>query len=387
MKIIYHHRTQLDDAQGIHIREMIKAFAELGHEVITYGLVKKEIDSEKKEIGKHWEAITRFIPPILYEIMEIMYNLWGYHKLRRLVKENRPDFIYERYALNNFCGILAARHSGIPVILEVNAPLYLEKSLYAKLYLKSISKRLETWICNNASKTIVVTSPLKKILTEQGVNPDNLVVMANGINPRKFNSLIDGNEIRKQIGFADNEIVIGIVGWFREWHGLDFLIKTSIEKNIFHEKNARILLSGDGPAINGIKNLINRYHLENYVLISGTIAREVVAQYIAAMDITIQPRVTKYACPMKIVEYLAMGKAIIAPDQPNIRDLLKHEWNALLFEPENKNDLYSKIERLIEDKSLRDRLAKNAIQTIHDKKLLWIENAKRVENIILKQMN
>ena len=128
MRILYHHRTRAEDAQGIHIEEMVKAFRDLGHEVEMVALVKKEATDLGKKNGNSWKWLKDLAPSWFYEIMSLGYNFYGYHLLRQAIKLKKPDLIYERYSLNTFCGIWASKRFGIPLILEVNAPLYYEQS-------------------------------------------------------------------------------------------------------------------------------------------------------------------------------------------------------------------------------------------------------------------
>jgi glycosyltransferase involved in cell wall biosynthesis len=264
----------------------------------------------------------------------------------------------------------------------VNAPLYYEKSVYEKLFFKKFAKSIENWICNNATHAITVTKVLKDMLVKQGVDANNVSVIHNGINQEEFKNNLSGDEIRNKYSFGQNELVIGMVGWFRDWHGLDLLIDACHQKNLFKKENIKLLLVGDGPAVVKNKKKVKDLSLENYVIFTGAIQRTFISKYIAALDIAIQPRVTSYACPMKIIEYMAAGKAIVAPDQPNIRELLKDNYNAFLFKPEDLNDLFTKIDLLIEDAKSRNFISKNAKITLAEKNLFWFENAKRVVNLL-----
>ena len=124
----------------------------------------------------------------------------------------RFDLIYERYSLWSHAAMEYAAASGTPGVLEVNAPLSLEKAKYASLAFASLAKRFERWICANAHKTVVVTTPLKNRMIDIGVPEDKLIVIPNGINPRFFNPEIDGSVIRQRYDL-DGKIVIGFVGW------------------------------------------------------------------------------------------------------------------------------------------------------------------------------
>jgi glycosyltransferase involved in cell wall biosynthesis len=80
---------------------------------------------------------------------------------------------------------------------------------------------------------------------------------------------------------------------------------------------------------------------------------------------------------MKIVEYMAMGKAIVAPDMENIRDLLTPDRNGILFKPEDVSSLTHALGRATDDAGLRCRLGTNARKEI-ERHRTWLDNARRV---------
>jgi len=367
---------------GIHITEIINAFKKLGYEVLEVSLVKNNSikKSEGKE-GRFWEIISLLIPKLLYEVMEIVYNVYGYLKLKKAIKSFQPNFIYERYSSFNFCGVLVAKHTHTKICLEVNAPLHMEKIKYEKLFFKKLSKNIENWVCNNATACIVVSSPLKKILIDQGVRAEKLTVVSNGINPDHFKKVAKNN-IREKYDIPEKAVIIGVVAWFRKWHGLDRLIKMCYEESLFQCKKVYLLVVGDGPAIPECKDYVKQKLIDRYVIFAGAKERSEIPEYIDAFDIALQPRVTSYACPMKIIEYLAMGKVIIAPDQENIRDILIDQENAILFDPGDMCDLNIKIQSIINKSEFKKELSKNALETIIGKKLIWTENAGKAISLI-----
>ncbi|MBD3315190.1 MAG: glycosyltransferase [Chitinivibrionales bacterium] len=384
MKILYHHRTRMDDAQGIHITEMVNAFEKLGHQVRVFSLVSAEKDLSRKKKGALWAGIAQQCPAVVYELLELGYNAYGLISLLHEIKSFRPDFIYERYAMNNFCGVLASKKSGIPLFLEVNAPLYREKIQHGKLVLRPVAEAIENWTCSNASVLMTVTAVLRDILLRQGVKPHRSEVIPNGIDPIVFNTSVSGEHIRSRFSLKPQHTVVGVVGWFREWHGLDFLIRTCAEKGLYTGRNVRLLFVGDGPAVEDARGLARELGCEQYVHFTGPVARTNIPSYVAALDIAVQPRVTEYASPMKVIEYMALGKAIVAPRQPNIEELLEHEKNSLLFEPENRDQLFNCIMTLIDDTKRQRRLGAASTKTIRERGLLWENNARRVVEWIAK---
>ncbi|MBL8513680.1 MAG: glycosyltransferase family 4 protein, partial [Betaproteobacteria bacterium] len=99
-----------------------------------------------------------------------------------------------------------------------------------------------------------------------------------------------------------------------------------------------------------------------------------VKAYVAAMDVAVSPRATFYASPLKVVEYMAMGKAVVAPDMENIRDLVRHGETALLFQPEHAQSLAECLTAVANDPGLRDRLGTAARLSVLSRRN-WATNA------------
>jgi glycosyltransferase involved in cell wall biosynthesis len=114
------------------------------------------------------------------------------------------------------------------------------------------------------------------------------------------------------------------------------------------------------------------------VRFTGVVAREQVPAFVASFDIALQPAVTPYASPLKLFEYLALGKAIVAPRMPNIEEVLTHGDNAWLFDAVDGASFASALSALSEDPALRQRLAVRARASIGELGLTWRSNAQRV---------
>ncbi len=379
MRILYHHRTQADDAQGIHICEMVKAFKDLGHEVDIVALVQMDGTRHQKSRGAFWEWIVAYIPRWFYEVMSLAYNLYGYWTLHLSITSRKPDVIYERYALNTFCGIWASRWFGIPLILEVNAPLHYEEAKLGRLVFRRFARFSERWVCSNSTRTIVVSHVMKEFLTRNGVSNEKITVIHNAIDPNKFHPNVYGNLIRQKYGL-EGKVVIGFVGWFRKWHGLEMLLKVLSETDLAG-RGIRLLLVGDGPAFPDLYDFAKEHEILPFVVFTGPVERDHIPDHIGAMDIAVQPSVTEYACPIKVIEYMGMAKCIIAPNQPNIREILDDGINSFLFKPGDQEDFKTTLIKVTESAEVRHRLGQNAYQTLRKRKYLWSANADRALNL------
>jgi len=369
-RLLYHHRTQATDAQGIHIHELSQAFIRNGWQVKMVSLTKDEAIGKANRDEKIYQFADR-IPRILREFLEILYNIFGILKLLHNIRLKRPVFIYERYSLFNVAGSIASRLTGIPLIVEVNAPLAFEMSSYGTLYFKKFAQLIETWIINHSFRTIAVTQVLKNILIQNGAYKEKIEVMYNGVNIKDFQQPPEEHEKDKET------FIIGFIGWFKKWHGLEAVLDAMRDQQ-WNEKGIKLLLIGDGPAKNAIEEKVSQLNLADSVTITGAVARDKLVDILTQIDVAVQPSATSYACPMKIIEYMAAGKAIVAPDQPNIRELLSDGGNALLFKQDDWADFSSKINMLVNDRRQALKLGAAARETVITKDLAWDANARRV---------
>jgi glycosyltransferase involved in cell wall biosynthesis len=221
---------------------------------------------------------------------------------------------------------------------------------------------------------------MKEFLTRNGVCGDRISVIPNAIDSKKFHPGVSGDLVRQQYGLKD-KLVIGFVGWFRKWHGLEMLLNIMHEAE-FASRGVRLLLVGDGPAFPDLYRFAKEHDMLSTVVFTGGVARDRIPEHIAAMDIAIQPRVTEYACPIKIIEYMSMAKCIVAPDQPNIREILTDGVDSLLFNPDNHEELTTVLTKAVETPEIHQRLGDNAYQVLSQRQYLWSANAVRALDLI-----
>jgi len=391
MRILYHHRTRAGDAQGIHIAEMQRAFRERGHEVLEVALVAAGAEARAAETGGPVSGLAGLasraasrLPLPAREAMEQGYNLLAYRRLSRAIRCFRPDFLYERYAANTFAGLAAARRHRVPFVLEVNSPLAREKAEHDGLFFKGLTRAVERRLCTGADVTIAVTRVLAGILESDGVPAGKVVVMPNGVR-RTLGTGGDGAAFRRGLGIPGGAFVAGFIGWFRAWHGLERLIEAAASPK-WREADVHLVLAGDGPAMPALREMRDASaDLRRRVVLCGSVPRESVESALASFDVAVQPAVTSYACPMKILEYMAAGRAIVAPGSDNVRELLTHGETALLCpggaSPEAA-DLGAAVLALARDPGLRRRLGEASRRTLLERGYLWEENARRVEELV-----
>jgi glycosyltransferase involved in cell wall biosynthesis len=376
MKILYHHRTASKDGQAVHIEELIGALRELGHEVRVVAPAIGAADMGA-EVG--WvQRLKVHLPKAVYELLELAYSLVAYSRLASVAREFRPDFIYERYNLFLLAGLLLKRRLGIPLLLEVNAPLAEERRLFGGLGLPRLARWAEGKAWRGADFVLPVTKVLADRIAAVGVAAERLVVVPNGINRAHFAGAPDPRSAKERLGLG-GALVLGFTGFVRDWHGVDRVIRWMASADA--PANAVLMVVGDGPVRADLERLAVELSLSDRVRFTGIVARARVPEHVACFDIALQPAVVAYASPLKLFEYLALGKAIVAPRQPNIEEVLVDGENAVLFDASEQGAFERGLTRLCTDAVLRERLSAAAAATIDRLDLTWAGNARRVTEL------
>src|SRR5690606_32092193 len=204
---------------------------------------------------------------------------------------------------------------------------------------------------------------------------ERVVVMPNGADPAAFNPEHDSRALRERLGLQE-ALVVGFSGILRPWHGLDLLLE-AFARLAVTDSRLHLLIVGDGPIRGELDSAIAAKGLGKRVTITGRVPHAEVRDYVALMDVAVSPRATFYASPMKVLEYMAMGKAIVAPAMDNLRDVLTDGEDALLFEPEQVDSLTEALARVTADHALRAEFGRKARRVIETERT-WRHNAEEV---------
>lgn len=369
MRILYSHRIQSRDGQGVHLDSLVAALRAAGHEVRVVGPAayeQAELGGESRMVA----VIRRALPRFAAELAELAYSLPAWWRLRRAADEFRPDAIYERYNLFFLAGARLARERNLPFLLEVNAPLAEERTRFGGLRLRRLARWSEAFAWRAADRVLPVTEVLAQHVAAAGVPRERIVVIPNGIDLGEFPEPAPLDPTPRE------EIVLGFVGFVRDWHGLDAVVRGIAAWQ--GSPRLALLVVGEGPARAGLEALAAELGVSDRVRFTGLAKREAVPGLVARFDVALQPASVAYASPLKAFEYMAAGRAIVAPDQPNIREILEHERTALLFDPAAPGAMWDALRRLASDGALRARLGAAARAEILARDLTWAGNARRV---------
>jgi len=358
MKIVYHHRTRGRGAEGAHIMGIVNAFRALNHQVDLLSLPGSDPEKPQEEeehqgsssvvlrIIHKLMVFTKYVPEFLFELIELSYNLVASIRVGRSLSSKKVDFLYERYSLFMFAGVLQAKRKGIPIILEVNDSAIVER--VRPLFFKRLAKRIESWVFRKCDGIVFISTNFKNTVEREHGKVAHSVICPNAADITQFTlSGIDKAQAKENLGLS-GKVVCGYVGAFIYWHGIDWFVK-EIAPSLSKHPDLALLLVGDGVVFEEIKSVIIAAKLESQVIMPGRVPHSEVRNYIAAMDYGILPDSNQYGSPMKLFEMMAMGVALVSPSFEPISEVLVDNENGWLFEPNDRAGAVQKVIDLSKD--------------------------------------
>lgn len=380
MKILYHHRTASRDGQSTHIEEMMGGLRANGH-VVRECAPGVQGHNPSGGSGGWVGRLKTFLPRPVYELAELSYSLIAYRRMTQGIRAFRPDGIYERYNLYLLAGVWAKKRFGLPLILEVNAPMAIERRQYGGLSLPGLAHWVELYVWKNADVILPVTQVLADYMVSKGVDAQRIRVIPNAINEQHYAALPSCAQAKTTLGLT-GRLVIGFTGFVREWDRLDRIVAWIARQPV--EQNVHLLVIGDGPARVEVEQCAARLGVSHRLTFTGVVNREQVPALSMAFDIALQTALVPYASPLCLFEYLALAKAIVAPDQPNHHEILTHGVDAWLYDPQDPQGIEKALDALAMDVDLRERVAGAAREVIARKQLTWRQHAEKVTDLFVE---
>jgi len=367
---------------AVHIRSFLENFVKIGGEIfLVRRITRKKVMNERANF-RIYDIKWMGSPPKFQRLNSLIFNIRLCQAGSSIIRKEKPDILHEREGFLNLAGLLLANKFKIPYVLEINAPLIYEEGRHCSRIYQEIEKIIEKKLFAGADRIIVVSNILKNYLLNQGVEEEKISVVQNGVDEKVFNPNIFGESVRKKYHLEDKEVICFAGSLHQEWQGIDDLLKSAkIISSI--KPSVRFLIIGNTE---GQEEILKS--ASDNVIFTGRIEHIKVPTYLAAADILVAPykleEVFKdigfYNSPVKLFEYMAMGKPIIASNIGQLGEILEHGKTGLLIEPGNYKELTEYILTLLEDEQLKRKLGKNARSEV-EKKYTWEHNARRIMEI------
>jgi glycosyltransferase involved in cell wall biosynthesis len=384
---------------SIHVRSLVSAFAAAGHAValaapvLTHSPAEEPaaVDAELIHIPPSggviaaMEAVKRYgdrvgvTTTVSNELRRILYDEEISREVLRRVEHLRPDFVYERATVYGTAGTTLSRQLGIPLIVELNAPLSLEQSTYRGTSFPAFAWEAERYTLSNADVVLTVSAQLRTYVIEYGLAPERVHVMPNGIDPRVFAPGPASVEVRERwrIGVGP---VLGFIGGLRPWHGLRAL-PALVERLAQRYPDLQLIVGGEGPLREELQSGFRARGVAERVCFTGPIAHEEVAALVRTFDVALAPYDENdrlfYFSPLKLFEYMGCGVPVVAASLGQIPEVVRDGEDGLLYAPGDVDGLAAACERLLQDPPLGQRLGRNAAARVRER-FTWSHNAARI---------
>ncbi|GAB3786453.1 glycosyltransferase family 4 protein [Dyella agri] len=348
MRILYHHRTRGRDVEGVHIRGVVGGLRQLGHEVAVMSFPGADPEQEqthgaaKPKRRGHLGALVSRMPGVLFEVLELGYNLVTLVRMRRAFARFKPQLIYERYSLFLFATLWLARRHGIPVILEINDSALVER--VRPLWLKSLARRIEGWCLRQATGLVFISSYFQQQARAAYGDIAPSVVSPNAADLARFDpSRHDRERLRAERGVA-GRVVCGYVGAFVHWHGVNGFVE-AIAARLTEVPELVLVLVGDGRSLPEVRDLVQAHGLADRILLPGRVPHNEIPAWIACMDYAVLPDSNRYGSPVKLFEFMAMGVAMVAPDYAPVAEVIDDGRTGWLFP---QRELLACVQRVLQ---------------------------------------
>lgn len=293
--------------------------------------------------------------------------------------DNPCDAIYERYSLWSDAGARLRAATGLPLVLEVNAPLRAEAARHRRLGDDAIAARIEAAQLAAADQVAVVSQPLAHYVTAHGADPARVHVLPNAVDPQHFHPAVRGGDVRARYGLH-GRTVVGFAGRMRPWHDGPTLLR-AFQRLHATDLAYHLLLVGEmAPELLAA---IEAAGLASAVTCTGPVPHREVPEHLAAMDVAVSSHAaaeageTFYFSPLKLFEYLACGVPTVAADVGQPGELIRPGHNGYLYPPGDDAALAAAIQALVADPAHARTVAWNgAALVLHEH--TWAQNAARV---------
>lgn len=381
---------------SVHVRKMVGALAKRGHELVLLTPDSGEGPAEAPACpvvslpfepgpAKLYDELKREEicrdRRLSKDLRNVFYSLSMEAQALPRLNEFRPDFVYERYALFGTAGVQLARRLGVPLLLEVNAPLVEEQREQRGLDLPHLAVEAQRQAFGGADELLVVSRWLEDYARAHGAAPERITVVPNAADAELFCPPVGPSEIRARLGWQE-PFVLGFVGAMKPWHGVMRLVEALLQLG-GAAAPFRLLLLGDGPELERVRARVQASGLERVVHAPGAVPHGEVPAWLGAVDLAMVPyeaTATPYFSPVKLFEYMSMGLPIVAARLGQTEEILEHGRTGWLYSSNEASEPAATIRRLAADRATLRRVGAQA-REVALARYTWERNAEQVEHL------
>jgi len=307
-------------------------------------------------------------------------------KIIETAKQEKPDLLHAHSpVLNAIPAEKAARKLGIPMVYEIRAfweDAGVDHGTYRENGLKyKFVRNLETKCCRKADFVLTICQGLKNDLLKRGISEAKLDVVPNAVNVDEFEPVERDIELARQWRL-DNGRVVGFLGSFYHYEGLDILLEAAAM--LGDVADLKFLFVGGGPEDKELRRKAAALNLDNRIVFTGRLPHEQMPAMYALVDVLCFPRkamrLTELVTPLKPLEAMSMGKAVVASNVGGHRELIMDGETGLLFQADDPKALADCLRKILGNETLGNDLTNNGRVWVR-KNRSWAENGSRYSRL------
>lgn len=296
------------------------------------------------------------MPPVLGELAEIG-RFAG--RISAIAKAFRPDILHAHSpVLDALAALWASRRLGVPLMYEIRA--FWEDAAVGNgtgtegSWRYRATRALETWAVSKVDAVAVICQGLRQDLVARGVDPARIMVSPNGVDMRLFGTPAPHDAaLAHELGVAGAD-VIGFVGSFYDYEGLDTLI-AAMPALVAARPRLRLVLVGGGPCDAALRAQAAASPVAGHIHFVGRVPHDAVERYYSIIDVLVYPRkamrLTDLVTPLKPLEAMAQRRLVAASDVGGHRELICDGDTGTLFAPDDPAALAASVASLLADRS------------------------------------
>lgn len=333
---------------------------------------------EKTELPENFKAKYLKLPIFLYHLWAklkilayVLTLIVFFGKTIRLLKSIRPDVVVAAHP-SYHCGLvgtLAAKILHIPVVLDYPdlwTPMTMETLSWQKGNIKSVVLDvIESIPVRLASHIVVVTNAIKDKVVRMGISNSKVTLVPNGVSP---NELLLSSDALIEINPLLNKNVILFSGRLERWSGLEYFLE-SIPYVLKTEPNNVFVIVGDGSHRKFLERKVFSTNIKKHVIFTGFLNREKVWNLIRKANVCVsifaEGATSNAAIPIKLLEYMALGKPIVTTECKGLNDFLRDKENVFLTKLDAES-IASAITCILQDESLARTIGLNAQRLVKE---------------------
>jgi glycogen(starch) synthase len=308
--------------------------------------------------------------------------------IEALVRDWRPDLIHAHSpVLGALAAAPVARRYKLPFVYEIRA--FWEDAAVGNGTGREgdlryrVTRFLEDRAVAKADAVMVICDGLRQDLIARGVAANKIVVSPNGVDLELFGDPPPPDEaLRAQLGLDEAE-VIGFIGSFYDYEGLDDLI-AAMPALVAQRPSAHLLLVGGGPRSDALRAQADASPVAGRIHFVGRVPHQDVERYYSLIDILAYPRkamrLTELVTPLKPLEAMAQGRLVAASAVGGHRELIEDGVTGTLFAPDDPAAIASALAGLLADRGIweeRRRVARAFVE----RERSWAKNVVRYEPV------